>query len=73
MVVRLLKSEVKNHSCCEIFQSVQVPLVPPNKPKAQLPKFNIPKIVLLLYSTFKFKSSANTHISEQQDSVDQEV
>ena len=26
----------KNHNCCEIGESGQVPLVPPNKPKAYL-------------------------------------
>ena len=33
-ILRLLKSEVKNHSCRETGQSGQVPLVPPYKPKA---------------------------------------
>ena len=36
-VVRLMKSEVKSYSCRETVQSGQVPLVSPNKPKAQLP------------------------------------
>ena len=38
-VKRLLKSEVKNHSCRE---SIEVSLVLPEKPKAQLPKDNVP-------------------------------
>ena len=42
-VVRLLKSEVKKHSCCETGLSSQVPLVPPNRPIAQLPKSVFPK------------------------------
>ena len=41
-VKRLLKSEVKNHSCRETCQSVEVFLVPPIKPKAQLRKLNVP-------------------------------
>ena len=64
-VVRLLKSEVKNYSCRE---TGQVPLVPPNKPKN-----DVPKKLLSFYSTFKSKTSANTHKSEQQHSVDQEI
>ena len=36
-VKRLLKSEVKNHSCRETCKSVEVFLVLPEKPKAQLP------------------------------------
>ena len=40
-VNRLLKSEVKNHSCRETCQSVEVSLVPPKKPKAQLPKDDV--------------------------------
>ena len=38
-VVRLLKSEVKNQGCCETGQSGKVFLVPPNKPKNDVPKF----------------------------------
>ena len=47
-VVRLMKSEVKSHSCRE---TSQVPLVPPNKPKAQLPKNDVPikKFVVLFF------------------------
>ena len=52
-VVRLLKSEVKNYSCRETGQSGQVPLVPPNKPKAQLPINYVPNYFLLFSSTFK--------------------
>ena len=33
----------------------------------------IPKIFLLFYPTFKSKTSADTHESEKQDSVDQEI
>ena len=40
-VIRLLKSKEKNYSCCETGQSVQAPLVLPNKPKAQLPKIDV--------------------------------
>ena len=59
-VVGLLKSEVKIHSCREIGQSQvltffrtkgQVPLVPPNKPKAQLPKNDVPKFFVVLFYT----------------------
>ena len=64
-VVRLLKSEVKCYSCRETGQSGQVPLVPPNKPKAQIPTNDIPKKFLAFYSTFKSERSANTHESEQ--------
>ena len=39
-VVRILKSQVKYHSC---RQSGQVPLIPLNKPKAQIPTNDIPK------------------------------
>ena len=52
-VKRLLKSEVKNHSCRETCQSVEVSLVPPEKPKAQLPKDDVPTIVFSFYSTLK--------------------
>ena len=48
-----MKSEVlKNHSCQETGQKGQVSLVPPNKPKAQLPKNNILKNLLLLSFIF---------------------
>ena len=43
-VKRLLKSEVKNHSCRETCKSVEVSLVLPEKPKAQLPKDVFPTI-----------------------------
>ena len=72
-VVRLLKSQVKNHSCRETGQSGQVPLVPPNKPKAQLPKNDVPKNFLSFYSTLKSETCANTPESEQQDSFHQEI
>ena len=42
-VKRLLKSEVKNLSCRETCQSVEVSLVPPKK-QAQLPKDDVPTI-----------------------------
>ena len=54
-VVRLLKSQVKNHSCRESSQSGQVSLGPPNKPKAQLPKNDVPKNFLKFYSTSNWK------------------
>ena len=38
MVLMLLKSEVKYHSSRETGQSGPVPLVPPNKPKDDVPK-----------------------------------
>ena len=41
-VVRLLKSQVKNHSCRETGQSGQVPLIPPNNPKAQILTNDVP-------------------------------
>ena len=47
-------------------------LVPPRKPKAQLPRDNVPKNILLFYSIFKSEASENTHESQQKDSVDQE-
>ena len=47
-VIRLLKSKEKNYSCCETGQSVQAPLVLPNKPKAQLPKIDVPKLFFCL-------------------------
>ena len=59
-VKRLLKSEVKNHSCRETCQSVEVSLVPSKKPKAQLPKDSFPKNVLSLYSIFKANTITNT-------------
>jgi len=70
-VVKLLKSKVKNHSCRETGQSGQVPVVQPNKPP--LPNNDVPKKFLSFYSTFKSEKSADTHESEQQDSVDQEI
>ena len=36
-------------------------LVPPRKPKAQLPRDNVPKNFLLFYSKFKSEKCANTH------------
>ena len=72
-VVRLLKSQVKNHSYREASQSGQVPLVPPNKRKSPIPTNDIPKKNLSFYSTFKSERSANTYESEQHGSVDQEV
>ena len=59
-VKRLLKSEVKNHSCRETCKSVEVSLVPPEKPKAQLPKDDVPTVFLSFYSTFQLETSANT-------------
>ena len=43
-VKRLLKSEVKNHSCRETCKSVEVSLVLPEKLNAQLPKDVVPRI-----------------------------
>ena len=60
----------KNYSCRETGKSGQIPLVPPKKPRAQLPKNNFPKNFLSLYSRFKSKTSVNTHESEQQYSID---
>ena len=70
---RLLKSEVKNLSCCETCKSVEVSLVLPEKPKAQLPKNVVPTNFLSFYSTFKSETSANTKESEQHDLVCQEI
>ena len=53
--------------------SGKIPLVPPNKPKAQLPKNDVLKRFLSFYSTFKSETCANTHESEQHDLVDQEI
>ena len=72
-VKRLLKSEVKNHSCRETCKSVEVSLVLPEKPKAQLPKDVVPRIFLSFYSTFKSETRANTKESEQHDLVYQEI
>ena len=72
-VVRLLKSHVKNHSCRETGQSGQVSLVPPNKPKTQLPKNDVPKTFSSFYSIFKSERGANTHESEQKVSVNQQI
>ena len=58
---------MKNHICRETVQSGQVPLVPPNKPNAQLPKNDVLKNFLSLYFTFKSETSANTQESELQD------
>ena len=52
-VVRLMKSQVKNHSSRETGQSGQGSLVPPNKPKAQIPTNDVPKKIMLFYYTFK--------------------
>ena len=72
-VVRILKSQVKNHSCRETGQSGQVPLIPLNKPKAQIPTNDVPKNFLSFYSTFKSERSEKINESEQKDSVDQEI
>ena len=72
-VVRILKSQVKNHSCRETGQSGQVPLIPLNKPKAQIPTNDVPKNFLSFYSTFKSEKSKKVNESEQKDSVDQEI
>ena len=45
-VKRLLKSEVKNHSCRE---SVEVSLVLPEKPKGQLPNNDVLKFFVVLF------------------------
>ena len=52
-VVRLMKSELKNHSCCKTGQSGLVPLVPPNKPKNDI-------FFLSVYSSFKSETRAKT-------------
>ena len=72
-VKRLLKSEVKYHSCRETCKIVEVSLVLPEKPKAQLPKDVVPRIFLSFYSTFKSETRANTKESEQHDLVYQEI
>ena len=41
--------EVKNHNCRETCQSVEVSLLPPKKPKAQLPKVDVPTNFLSFY------------------------
>ena len=69
-VVRLLKPEVDIHSCRETGQSGQVSLVPPNK--LNYLKLIIPKFFFVLF-TIKSETSAKTHASDQQDSVDQEI
>ena len=66
-VKRLLKSEVKNHSCRENCQSVEVSLVTSKKHKAQLPKENIPTNFLSLYSTIKSNTYSNIQESEKHD------
>jgi len=72
-VKRLLKLEVKNHSCRKTCQNVEVSLVPPKKPKAQLPKDNVPTTFLSFYSTFKLETKANTQESEQPGLINQEI
>ena len=69
-VKRLLKSEVKSHSCRETRQSVEEP---PKKPKAKLSKDDVPTNFSSFYSTFQPETSANTQESEQHDLVDQEI
>ena len=69
-VKRLLKSEVKSHSCRETRQSVEEP---PKKPKAKLSKDDVPTNFWSFYSTFQPETSANTQESEQHDLVDQEI
>ena len=66
-VKKLLKSEVKNYSCHETHQSVEVSLAPPKKPKAQLLKVDVLTNFLSSYSTFKPETSANTKESKQHD------
>ena len=68
-IIRLQKSEVKNHSCRE---TGQVPLVPPNKPKSQLSKNDVPKHFCRAFYTW-IENKCNTHESEQQNSVDQKI
>ena len=72
-IKRPLKSEVKNHSCRETCQSVEVSLVLPKKPEAKLPKDDVQINFLSFYLTFKPETSANTQESEQHDLVDQEI
>ena len=72
-VKRLLKSELRNNSCCETCQNYEVSLVPPKKPKVQLPKDDVPTNFLSFFSTFKPETSANTQESEQNDLADQEI
>ena len=71
-----MKSEVKVIVVVrprKVSQKGQVSLIPPNKPKAQLPKNDVLKRFLSFYSTFKSETCANTHESEQHDLVDQEI
>ena len=72
-VKRLLKPEVKNYSCREICQRVEVSLVPSKKPKAQLPKDDVPTNFSSFYSTFKAERSATTQESKQRGLNDQEI
>ena len=54
-VKRLLKSEVKNHSCRETCKSVEVSLVPPEKLKDQLPNDNVPQTFCRSIQHFNLK------------------
>ena len=63
---------IKKYICRETFQNRKVPLVPPNKPKAQLPKIMFQNILPINY-TFKLVTSANTHDCEQQNLLNQEI
>ena len=58
-VVRLLKSQVKNHKCRDTGQSGQVPLLPPNNPKAGVGKLQPAGQLRPL----KGKSAARKHVN----------
>ena len=58
---------MKNHTCHETGRSGQLPLVPPNKPKAQLPKNDVPKKFLSLYSTCKHSGKLAKRLSLSRD------
>ena len=69
-VKRLLKSEVKSHSCRKTRQSVEEP---PKKHKAKLSKDNVSTNFWSFYSTFQPETSANTQESKQHDLVEPEI
>ena len=44
------KTDAVFNSCRKTFRSVKVSLVPPEKPKAQLPKDDVPQFFVVLFN-----------------------
>ena len=64
---------MKNHSCHETCQSVEVSLVPPKIHKLNYLKMMFQQIFCRSIRHLEPETSANTQESKQHDLVDQEI